>query len=212
MEDSDIPRAPIDPAKLTPEVIAHVHYKVLQIVWGGILRLAPLATLLIVGLAEGLLIAIPVYLMVRVLCVQWRLWRSNEILSRKQRREIPALLAGGASIVTQNPIWFQMEIPALFAIGVVAWATFRRPILKDADFPFPVEMVGDGPYRLLRALFLSTLVVFTALLFALAFYEYPTAWLLVRTLGLFGGLVTLSALSTWLAARKANRDAEGMAT
>jgi hypothetical protein len=55
------------------------------------------------------------------------------------------------------------------------------------------DLVGDGPYRLLRALFFSALAVFTALLFSLAFYEYPTGWPLVRTLGLFGGLVALSA-------------------
>lgn len=203
MEDSDIPRAPIDPAKLTPEVIAHVQYKILQIVWGGILRLAPLLTLLIVGLAEGLLIAIPVYLMVRMICVPWRLWRKGESPSRKQLVELPGLLLGATSLATANPLWFQMEIPVVLVLAVIRWGMKRKPLYTEIDLPFGPELVGDGPSRLLMTLLITGPFVIAFVLLWLALDPAPTAWLLVRTLSFPLGLAALSALGTWFAARHA---------
>lgn len=182
-------------------MIAYVQYRVLQILWGGILHIAPLAILLIVGLAEGLLIAVPVYLMVRVICVLCKLWRKREGLSRKQLVELPGLALGGTSLATTNPLWFQLEIPIVLLLAVARWGITRKPLFADADLPFGPELVGEGPSRLLMTLLITGPFVVAFILLWLTFDDAPMAWLLVRTLSFPLGLAALSALGTWFAAR-----------
>ncbi len=188
-------------------MVAYVQYRILQIVWGGILHLAPPATLLIVGLAEGLLIAIPIYLMVRVTSVLWKLWRKGEGLSRKQLVELPGLFLGGVSLATENPLWFQVEIPIVLALVTVRWGITRKPLFIDADVPFGTKLVGEGPSRLLMSLFITGPFVIAFILLWLTFDAAPTAWLLVRTLSFPLGLAALSTLGTWFAARHGDEPA-----
>lgn len=175
----------------------------MQILWGGILHLAPITTLLVVGLAEGLLIAIPIYLMVRMLCVLWKLRRQGKSLSRKQLVELPGLLLGGASMATENPLWFQMEIPLVLVLAVARWGVTRKPLFADANLPFGAKLVGEAPSRMLMTLFMAGPFVIALILLWLALDVAPTAWLLVRTLSFPLGLAALSALGTWYAARHA---------
>lgn len=189
-------------------MVAYVHLRILEILWGGILKLAPLATLLIVGLAEGLLVAIPVYLTVRVICVLWTLWRKGKSLSSKSLVELPGFFLGGASVVTENPLWFQLEIPAILVLALARWRMIRKPLFADDDLPFGPKLVGEGPSRLLMALFLTGPFIIALTLIWLALIAAPTSWLLVRTLSFPLGLAALSALGTWFAARQAEGTAD----
>lgn len=202
LQDCDNPREPADPAKLTPEQSAHVQRRAGRILLGGAIRIVPPAVLLASGLTVGLLTAIPIYLMVRLACGRWRLWRKNETVSRKQLAELPAFLLGGASLATQNPLWFQLEIPILSVIFLLRGMVDRKPIFADTDLPLQAEIVGDGPSRLLKALLLSGFLL-PAVLLWLAFHASPTPWLLVRTLAVPLGLVAFSLLGTWFATRHA---------
>jgi hypothetical protein len=137
-----------------------------------------------------------------------KLKRKTEALSWKQWPDLAALLLGGASLATHDPVWFQLEISIIAAIVLVKWAWSGRSPLTETDLsPFQANVVGEYPSRLMTIVFVASLAVIPVanLFFALQFSE--TLWLLFRTLAFSVWLAGFAIVATWLAGRKAEREA-----
>lgn len=163
-------------------------------------------TLLLVGLLAGILWAIPFYLVVRLACFIARMKRNGETPSWKQWPKLSPLLFGSASLATQEPIWFQLQITVVLAIAPVAWL-LGRVRLDELEFPFGEDLIGRVPNRFMKAVFIAGFVIIPAANLWLALYASETTWLLFRTLGLFAGAMGMGILGTWLAARHGEHNA-----
>lgn len=197
LEDSDIPRGPIDPAKLKPEQIKHIHRKVRHILFGGVLRLAPSFTLLVIGLSAGLLLAIPIYLVVRFACIWGQLKRKGEHPSWKQWPDLSALLLGGASLATQNPIWFQLEVPVNFLITLSVWVIFGRSPFADVKFPADAGLIGERPHRFLKVFVITSIMIIPVINLWLSLYVSQDARLLFRSLSVQVLVLVVALLGAW---------------
>jgi hypothetical protein len=162
-------------------------------------------TLLAFGLLVGILWAIPIYLLVRLACAMRQLKRKGKSLSRKQWPKLSPFLLGTASLATQNPIWFQLELTFILAVAPVAWL-LGRVRLDELEFPSGKDLIGRVPSRFMNSVFIAGFVIIPAANLWLALYASETAWLLFRTLGLFAGAAGMGVLGTWLAARHAERN------
>ncbi|WP_119390325.1 hypothetical protein [Taklimakanibacter lacteus] len=208
LEDTGIPRGPIDPATLKPEQIRHIRRKVRGILFGMILKTAPLLSLLLASLRIGLLAAIPIYLGIRLVCLYGQVKREDVTMSRKRVAvELVAFLLGGISLATWDPIWFKLEITLIAVLAGAAWiASGLSPLADTEPFP-PASIIGEKPARAMRYFFIASLAGAPVLNLWLALQSSDTTWLLFRTVIFFLWIATFAMLGTWLAARRAEQTA-----
>lgn len=173
-------------------------------VFGMVLKIAPLFSLLIAGLAYGLLAAIPIYLLIRVACFWAQLQRKEQTMSRQRAvKEAFGFLLGGISLATLDPVWFKLEITLISVLALAAWIVSGRPLLADIE-PFPpASVIGETAAGVMKNIFLFGLAGVPVINLWLALQFSETAWLLFRTLGFFVWIAGFAMLGTWLAAKKA---------
>jgi intracellular septation protein A len=192
---------------MKPEQIADIHRKVRDILFGMLLKIAPLFSLLFAGLAFGLLPAIPIYLIVRGAC-RWSQVKRKEVSPSRKRMAMEAFvfLLGGISLATWDPLWFKLEVSLIAILGLVAWVKAGSSFLADVE-PFPpANLIGETPAGAMKNIFIASLVVAPVVNLLLALQFSETTWLLFRTLGFFLWILAFTSLGMWFITRKAEQE------
>ena len=192
--DFELPRDPRKIRRLTKEQRRAISRRFWSLIGGQLAQLIPLPVLLWSGLSKGILWAIPIYFLTLAVCsgISWRLLPNVRPPWQKESL-ILGLPFGVASLISLNPIWFQLELTFVLALALasktVRFIRGERDALAFA--PLPPEIEASRSRRIAVAFAFGSVLIAVINAY-LAVEATSDAWLFFRTFA----LITLALAST----------------